>query len=107
MRDLDFISGTFFDYDVPKEKRYVLKYFKTDLQRAFIRYYMVFGNHVNFVDHTGYYCTRRMLFIYQARYHLLVKTYEEAKAALTEDGMELLLLIESGKFRLSKSKRTT
>jgi hypothetical protein len=43
-----------------------------------------------------------LLFGFQARYHRLVETYDEAKAALTEEGMETLHLIESGKFRLAK-----
>ena len=84
MRDLDFLSGWFFEYEVPKDKQYLLKYFTTDLQRAFLRYYLVFGNSWNFVDHTGHYCSRRLLWKFQARYRHLVTTYEQAKSLLTE-----------------------
>ncbi len=98
MKDLELIAGTFLDYEIPKEKRYLLKYFKTDLQLAFLRYYMVFGEHRNFVDHTGYYATRRMLWMLQARYHALVNAYESAKNSLTEQGMETVLAIENGTF---------
>jgi hypothetical protein len=101
MRDLDFISGRFFEYDVPKEKRFLLQYFKTDLQRAFLKYYMVFGEHRNFVDHTGYHCSQRLLFRFKARYHRLLEVYQEAKISLTEEGMETIRLLEIGKFPLT------
>jgi len=99
MKDLQFIAGEFFDCEIPKEKRYLLKYFKTDLQIAFLRYYTTFGEHRNFVDHTGHRASRRMLFNLQARYHSLVNAYETAKRSLTEAGMETVLAIETGKFR--------
>lgn len=62
---------------------------------------MIFGEHRNFVDHTGYYCSRRMMWVLQAKYRYLTKTYEDAKMALTEEGMETVHLIESGKFILT------
>jgi hypothetical protein len=100
-KDLEFISGSFFDCEIPKNQRYLLKYFKTDLQLAFLRYYLVFNEHRNFVDHTGRYCSRRALWTLQARYRHLTKVYETAKKALTEEGMERLHLIELGKFPLT------
>ena len=101
MRDLDFVSGRFFDYDVPKEKRYLLKYFKSDLQRAFLKYFMVFGDHRNFTDHTGHYCNPRFVLHMEEKFHKLVDVYDKAKRALTEEGMATVHLIESGKFRLT------
>jgi hypothetical protein len=100
MKDLQFISGEFFDFEIPKEKRYLLKYFTTDLQQTFLRYYMVFGEHRNFVDHTGRRATRRMLFMLQAKYHKLIEAYDAAKRALTEQGMETVLAIENGTFKV-------
>jgi len=100
-RDLDFVSGKFFDYEIPKNQRYLLKYFKTDLQRAFLRYFLVFNSHRNFSDHTGFRCHDRRLWTYQARYRKLVSVYEEAKKSLTEEGLETIHLIESGKYRLT------
>lgn len=101
-KDLDFISGKFFDQEIPKSQRYLLKYFKTDLQRAFLGYYLTFGKHTNFVDHTGFWCSERLLWQFRARYHRLVDTYDQSKASLTEEGMEMVHLIESGKFVLTK-----
>ena len=103
-RDLDFIAGTFFDQEIPKNQRYLLKYFKTDIQRAYLRYYLTFHDHRNFVDHTGIWCSSRTLWSLQAKYRKLVATYEDAKASLTEEGLETVHLIETGRFVLTKSK---
>ena len=99
MQDLEFISGRFFDYEIPKEKRYLLKYFKTDLQQAFLRYYFVFGNATNFVDHTGIFCTDRILWKLQARCKRLIQIYDKAKMELTEESMMIVERIEAGKFK--------
>lgn len=101
-RDLDFISGKFFTYEIPKEKHYLLKYFKNELQMQFLRYFMLVGDTRNFVDHTGYYCSRRLLCYFKNRYRRLTRVYDAAKRALTEEGMETVHLIESGKLRLTK-----
>lgn len=105
-QDLDFVSGKFFDQEVPKSQRYLLKYFKTDLQLAFLRYYLTFHGHQNFVDHTGFWCSERMLWWLQAKYRLLVETYQEAKNSLTEEGLEMVHLIESGKFVLTSTDKS-
>lgn len=98
MRDLDFLAGRFFDFEVPKQKRYLLKYFVTDLQQAFLRYYLLFGEIGNFVDHTGHYCSKRLLFKLQARYRQIELAYEKAKLELTEESMAIINQIESGQF---------
>lgn len=99
---MEFISGKFFDLDIPKEKRYLLKYYRNDLQRAFLRYYLVFGEAWNFTDHTGWYCSRRLAFRLANRYRRLVKLHDDAKLELSEAGMELVNKIETGKFKLTK-----
>jgi len=101
MQDLEFISGEFFDIEVPKEKQYLLKYFQTDLQVAFVRYYLVFGTIRNFVDHTGHYCSERMLHKLQSKYRRLTEAHAAAKSELTEENMDLLERLESGKYRLT------
>ena len=99
--DLDFISGGFFEHEIPKEKRYLFRYFTSDLQIAFLRYYMVFGAVRMFREHTGHYCSERLLFRFKKRYHTLVDAYDLAKSSLTEEGMQTVLDIESGKYRCS------
>ena len=104
MRDLDFISGKFFDFDIPRDKHYLLKYFTTDMQKAFLRYVMVFGDSGDirlFKPHTGFYCSERLVFRFLERYRVLTKSYDEAKSSLTEEGLETLQEIESGRYSLT------
>lgn len=105
--DLDLISGEFFDYDLPKDKRFLLKYFKTDLQVAFVRYYSLYNTFTNFIDHTGFHCDYRELFRYQAKYRYLMNLYQKVKSELTEENMQLLYDLESGKFKLPKKLTLT
>lgn len=98
MHDLEFISGSFLDLEIPKEKRYLLKYFTTDLQIAFLRYYLVFGMIENFVDHTGYYCHERVVYKLKDKYHRIVEAHDAAKSNFTEEGLEKLQDIESGNY---------
>ena len=102
MRDLDFISGRFFEFEIPKDKRYLLKYFTGDLQVMFLRYYMVFGNSRNFTEHTGFKCDKSVLSRFEKRYRDLTKFYNDSKSAFTEKGLENISLIESGKLKLTQ-----
>jgi hypothetical protein len=101
-KDLHLISGEFFEYEIPKEKKYLLKYFTGNLQLAFLRYYMVFGTTKNFNDHTGYACNKILLFRFLKRYKGLTNLYEKSKSSFSEEGLKTLSLIESGKFNLTK-----
>lgn len=101
MRDLDFISGRFFDFEIPKEKRYLLKYFTTDVQVAFLRYYLVFGDARRFVDHTGHFCSKRLQARFLSRYRRLTAVYDKAKQSLTEEGFATLQQLESGQYPLT------
>jgi len=103
MRDLDFISGRFFDYDIPREKQYLLKYFTTELQIAFLKYALVFENTKSFKDHTGYYCSDRLKFRLLFRLRKLLSLHSEAKSTFTEEGLNTLQLIESGQYPLTQN----
>lgn len=103
MKDLQFISGEFLDYDLPKELKYLGKYFKTRLQRVFLRFYLTFGNLKNFTDHTGFRCSERVLFNLKNKCDKLVNAYHSAKiAGLSEESLEAIHKLESGKFVCSK-----
>jgi hypothetical protein len=98
--DLDFISGVFFDREIPNDKRYLLKYFTSDLDIAFLRYYLVFGTAKNFTDHTGLYCHYQQVDRYVRRFKKLTSEYEKARKSLTEEALECIHKIESGNFKL-------
>ena len=95
--DLLFISGTFEDFEIPRDKRYLHKYFDTPVQDAFLKYYFAFGNYDNFVDHTGHRARKHWLVILDNRLKKFQNLHKEAKANMD---MTTLALIESGEYRL-------
>lgn len=102
MRDLDFVSGRFFDYEIPRDKRFLLKYFKHPVQQAFLRYVMLFGGYTNFVDHTGLACNVSLQRRLWTRYEQLCLLHGRLKRQFTEDSLKLMDLIESGRFKLAR-----
>lgn len=93
---MKFLSGRYFDSDLPKEKRYLLHYFDTELQAAFLRYYFEFGDLDNFTDHTGNLVTKKWLDKLYAKLEILEKARSEAKRDMD---LTRLAEIESGKFK--------
>lgn len=101
MRDLDFISGNFADYHIPRDKQWLLKYFTTDMQVSFLRYYLCFNDARLFCAHTGYFCSDRLRYRLLSRYRRLTKLHEECKQSFSEQGLETLQLLESGEYPLT------
>jgi hypothetical protein len=97
-KDLIFVAGVFFDCDIPKEYRYLLKYFCSNLQVAFLRYILTFGEYRLFCQHTGYHCSYRMLKRLFRRYRVLTEAHEKVKGDLSEAAMKELWLLESGQY---------
>jgi len=95
--DLLFVSGDFLTCDLPNDKQYLYRYFTTDIQRQFVRYFLLFGNYDHFVDHTGYYCQKKWLDLLAKRFHLLEQVRREAKQSFD---LTLLAKIESGGYVL-------
>jgi len=95
--DLEIISGNFVDgnINVPKNKQYLLKYFQSDIQQQFVRYYLSFGSIEHFVDHTGEFCKRRWLEVLAVRFKKLESTLKEAKKNMD---FTTVAEIESGNF---------
>ena len=100
--ELLLISGKVFEQDLPKDKLYLLKYFRTKLQEDFIRYYLTVGNHDNFAVHSGHRVSDRWRFALAAR---LKKLEEAREKARSEMDIETLAIIETGKYRISDGKR--
>jgi coproporphyrinogen III oxidase len=97
VKELKFIGGVFFEYVLPKEKNFLFKYFRTDIEKAFLRYYYCFGEYDHFSDHTGHRCQKRWLRLLRQRHDALVEAHAAAKQ---EADFDLLALIESGKYKL-------
>lgn len=96
--DAIFIAGNFENYEFPREKKYLLKYFTTNIQISFLRYIFLFGNYRNFVDHTGIYCQERYMKIMWNALHKLQEAHAKAKKELDFD---FLVKIENGKFSIT------
>lgn len=99
-RDLIFLSGEFNDFEIPKEKNYLFKYFRKEIQQRFIRYFFAFNSFDNFVDHTGFYCQKRWLKMLYNKLLKLEALHKESKSVLD---LDTLTKIESGKYKIRRS----
>lgn len=97
-QDLWFIGNVHESYEIPKDKKYLLKYFSTKVQTLYLKYVFLHGNHKNFVDHTGYRCQERWLKILDARLQKLQIAHAEAKKNLD---LTTLAQIEKGKYKIN------
>lgn len=104
--DLDFISRRYETIELPGDKQYLLKYFDTEVQAAYVKYVYVFGSDENFSDHTGIPCTRKWLAHLSARLKSLESTYRAAKSSLTEENLEIVARIEKGRWKPKKSQKS-
>jgi hypothetical protein len=95
--DLNFLGIKWEDAEIPKDKKYLLRYFNTPLQESFLKYVFLFGDCINFSDHTGIPCQDRWLKILSARLAAIELAHKEARANMDLTG---LAKIESGKYKL-------
>lgn len=94
--DLDFISRKFSNWELPRDKKYLSKYFTSESQQEFLRYYLLFGNFDHFVDHTGYLCTKKWLNELVGR----IKEVEAVRNKAKQDfDLEYLAKIENGEYK--------
>jgi hypothetical protein len=95
-RDLCFLSRKFETIELPREKAYLYKYFKTKVQEAFLKYVHVFGDYAHFSDHTGHLCSFRWLETLYKRLRHLEDVHRQAKQGLD---FEKLAIIEKGRYK--------
>ena len=97
--ELEFISGRIFDLDdIPKSKRYLYKYFRSDTQRQFVKYYLTYGYHTYFVARTGVRFGKRYRKYLAKKLRTLEATREKS---LADFDLETFILLETGKFKVS------
>ena len=95
--DFQIMAGEFFEFVLQKNKQYLYKYFKTDVQKVFLHYFVLFGNYTRFVEHSGYFVTRRYLRRLKNKFLRLEVMYEKAKAS---GDIEMVSKLESGKLKI-------
>lgn len=96
MKEAAFLAGLFFDFYIPRESQYLLKYFRSPLEVQFVKYYLCFGEIDNFVDHTGYFCQKRWLRILKKRFEKITAAHAQFKQNCDLERLEEL---ESGKYK--------
>lgn len=97
MKEAKFLAGLFLEFEIPSDKLFLLKYFQTDLEVQFLRYYFCFQETEYFVDHTGFYCQKRWVKILEKRLNLLIGFYNHCKKNFDT---KKLAEIEMGKIKL-------
>jgi hypothetical protein len=96
--ELQFIAGK--GSVIPKEKLYLLKYFRSSLQRAFLAYYLQHKDFSHFVEHTGHKCTKRWLILMRLKLEKIEHIHATAKKNFD---LDFLADIENGKYRWRKN----
>ena len=95
--ELKFIANK--ETAIPKEKLYLLKYFRTSVQRCFLSYYLLYGDYSRFAEHTGHKCSVRWLLAMRIKMGKI-----EAAHAIAKKNFDLDALadIENGKYKWRK-----
>jgi len=95
-RDLDFIAGNFLEAEIPKEYQYLLKYFTTEVQIVFLKYWFYFFEIDCFQAYTGYSCEDKYKKTLKRRLDKIINAYSEAKANFD---IERTWQIEQGNYK--------
>lgn len=96
MKEYQFLAGKFFDFEISKERKFLFKYFRSPLEKQFIRYYLCFGEIEYFTEHTGHFCQNRWLKILKQRFDKIIAFHNQCRENLD---LELLEKIEKGRYK--------
>lgn len=93
--DLFILSRQWENISLPSDRRFLEKYFTTDIQGTFFRYLYVFGTYDNFQTHTGISISKRYLIKMNNDFKDLISAYIKAKK---DFDLETVVRIEDGNF---------
>jgi hypothetical protein len=96
-RDRNLISGLFLEDNIAHDKFWMCKYFKSEIQKRFLIYFLIFGSHYYFNRHSGIPCTKRYLKKMKKKFTVLENLHKQAKENFD---LETLSKIEMGKYKL-------
>ena len=94
-KDLLLLGRSWEYITLPSDRRFLEKYFTTDIQGVFFRYIYVFDDYVNFIDHTGFFVTKRYMQRLYKEFNELIESYTKAKK---DFDLDMIVKIEDGKF---------
>jgi hypothetical protein len=101
-KNLLYLDSAFENTVIPKEHRFLLKYFKTFQQRAFLKYYYIMGDWQNFSKHTGIWASRFFMMKLMFKFKHYMSIYDKAKM---DANFETLNLLNKRKIKLPKRLR--
>jgi hypothetical protein len=101
-KNLLYLDSAFENTVIPKEHKFLLKYFKTFQQRAFLKYYYIMKDWQNFGKHTGIWSSRFFVMKLMFKFKYYMSIYEKAKA---EADFETLKLLNKRRIWLPKRLR--
>lgn len=93
--DLLILSRAWESIQLPSDRKFLDKYFTTDIQGTFFRYIYVFGNYDNFQTHTGIFVSKRYMIRMYKEFYDLIDAYIKAKK---DFDLNTVVKIEDGKF---------
>jgi hypothetical protein len=96
MKESQFLAGNFFDFEISKERSFLFKYFRSPLEKQFVRYYLCFGETEYFTEHTGHFCQKRWLKILKQRFDKIIAFHNQCRENME---LELLEKIEKGRYK--------
>jgi len=99
--EFKFIANEILEYIIPKDKSYLSKYFKSDIQREFLIYFLVFGEISKFAQHTGRVVSFRWLCVMRNKLRKIQRAHDVAKANFD---LERLTFIENGKYKYKRDE---
>jgi len=102
MKEAEFLAGAFFDCQLPSDKMFLFKYFKSDLEKQFLKYYFCFQEIDCFSAHTGLVCQTRWARILEKRFKLLNFCHNFFKKNFE---LDKLARMETGEMKLGEIKK--
>ena len=93
--DILILSRAWEEIQLPSDRKFLEKYFTTDIQGTFFRYVYLFGVYDNFQTHTGIFVSKRYLKQMYCDFNNLINSYIKAKK---DFDLETVVKIEDGKF---------
>lgn len=100
-QNMKFLQGDFRNFTIPKEHKFLYKYFKNKLQKSFLEYCYVMSseNAYFFQDHTGNKITNSFVYKLVQKIKALLYLYEKAKNEIDFDTLKKL---ERGQFYIKE-----
>jgi hypothetical protein len=100
--ELNFMLNLFATYEIPKEKKFLYKYFTGDATKMALKYLYCFGNLDNFAQNTGININSNYLSVIKNKVYKLLAIHQIAKENMDID---MIVKIESGELKMKELEK--